>query len=419
MMKRLRRNLSVSILLAVSITLSILFYYNTWALSRTFEEEQLRHRHEHRAALDRALKEADPGTDLIAIGERLAASDPAMRYVITDDRGAILFDSDRNDRKVGQDVTRLTEDEKLGFSSSPWQHPYRQLRWRFYVFWDRDQLVALWMRRAHVNLGVSLLACGLILLAVIHRITGHAAAKYESLIREVEALEEARLKAQKHEALSKMAAGVAHEIRNPLNSIGIGIQRLQLEFAPEPPHRQNEFVEITKLLVEEVGRVNRIIEEFLRFARPPRLTLATFDLRELVAEMIAVYREDAAQHDVSLGQTGPGGEYPIEADRDQLKQALLNVMLNGVQAGGTEVRVEVAGPKGGPYRVRVIDNGPGIHPEARAQIFDLYYTTKEQGSGLGLSIVQRIIEEGHGGRIHVDSAPGRTCFEMEIPGRAT
>jgi signal transduction histidine kinase len=415
MMQRLRRNLSVSILLAVSLTLSVLFTYNTWALSATFEQEQLRHRQEHKAALDRALREADPGTDVIAIGERLAASDPSLRYVITDDRGAILFDSDRNDRKVGQDVSRLIEDEKLGFSSAPWQHPYRQLRWRFFVFWDRDKLTGLWIRRAYANLGVSLLACGFVLLAVIHRITGHASAKYEQLIREVEALEEARLKAQKHEALSKMAAGVAHEIRNPLNSIGIGIQRLQLEFGEREP----ELVEITKLLVEEVGRVNRIIEEFLRFARPPRLTLATFDLRELVNEMIAVYREDAAQHGVHLTASGPEGEFPIEADRDQLKQALLNVMLNGVQSGGTSVQVEVAGARGGPYRLRVIDDGPGIHPETKAQIFDLYFTTKEQGSGLGLSIVQRIIEEGHGGRIHVDSAPGRTCFEMELPGRAT
>lgn len=414
MMQRLRRNLSVSILLAVSVTLSFLFYYNTWALSRTFEQEQLRHRQEHRAALDRALREANPGTDVIAIGERLAAADPSLRYVITDDRGAILFDSDRNDRKVGQDVSRLTEDEKLGFTSAAWQHPYRQLRWRFFVFWDREQLVALWMRRAHVNLGLSLLACGTVLLVVIHRITGHASAKYEQLIRDVEALEEARLKAQKHEALSKMAAGVAHEIRNPLNSIGIGIQRLQLEYGSREP----DVVEITKLLVEEVGRVNRIIEEFLRFARPPRLSLSTFDLRELVGEMISVYREDAAQHGVRLALTGPDGDFEIEADRDQLKQALLNVILNGVQAGGSEVQVEVAGPKGGPYRLRVIDNGPGIHPETRDQIFDIYFTTKEEGSGLGLSIVRRIIEEGHGGKISVESAPGRTCFEMELPGRA-
>lgn len=427
MMKRLRRNLSISILTAVSLTLTVLFYYNTWALRRTVEAEEKRHRREHRAALERALGAADPATDVIGIGERLAAADATRRYVIADDRGAVLFDSDRNDRTVGQDVSRLTENERLGFASAGWQHPYKRTRWRFFVFWNQDELVALWMRGAYVNLGLSLLACGMVLLFVIHRLTGRASAKYEQLIREVEALEEARLSARKAEALSKVAAGVAHEIRNPLNSIGIGIQRLKMEYAP-PGEREAEFVELTGLLVEEVGRVNRIIEEFLRFARPPRLALAGFDLRELVGEMISVYKEDAAQHGVKLALEGPEEPVAIEADRDQLKQALLNVMLNGVQAveesvksghlpqGGAAVTVTVDARE---HRriIRVSDNGPGIHPETLGLIFDLYFTTKDEGSGLGLSIVQRIVENAHGGRVRVDSCPGRTTFELDLPAR--
>src|ERR1051325_11276199 len=153
MMKRLRRKLSVSILLAVSVTLTFLFYYNTWALSRSLELDQARHKQEHHAALDRALAAAGPATDILAIGERMARSDPDERYVITDDRGSILFDSDRNEPRVGLDITRLTESENLAFTSVPWQHPYRNARFRFFVFWDREHMVALWMRHAHVNLG--------------------------------------------------------------------------------------------------------------------------------------------------------------------------------------------------------------------------------------------------------------------------
>jgi signal transduction histidine kinase len=459
---RLRRRLSVSILLAVSLTLTILFYYNTWALNRSFEREQRRHKEEHATALTDAIRHATPGTDLMAIAEGLAARDPDRRYVVTDDTGSIVFDSSKTESKVGMDVTRFTESGNLGFASAPYQHPYRNQRWRFFVFWDRELLLSAWMRQAHVNLGLSLLACGVVLLAVINRITGRAAMRYEQLIRDVEELEEHRMKAQKLEVLSKMAAGVAHEIRNPLNSIGIGIQRLQMEFSPAEKEREPEFVELTSLLVEEVERLNRIIEEFLRFARPPRLTLSTFDLGELVTEMVSMYKEDAQARGVRLEMEAPADDCPIEADRDQIKQAVLNVMLNGIQAveelvrgghgppGGGHVRLEVVGPSGsattgaaapgapapafgvppdapppvagaprdGRYRVLVSDNGPGIRPENRDQIFDIYFTTKQTGSGLGLSIVQRIVENGHGGRVNVDSAPGRTTFEIELPARA-
>ena len=421
MMKRLRRRLSVSILLAVSLTLTFLFYYNTWSLSRSLELDQTRHRQEHADSLQRTLAAAGPATDILAIGERMAHADPEVRYVITDDRGSILFDSDRSDPKVGLDVTALTNSETLAFTSVPWQHPYRNARFRFFAFWDREHLLAHGMRHAHVNLGVSLLLCGAVLLLVIHRMTGYASAKYEQLVREVAELEEHRQKAHKLEALSKVAAGVAHEIRNPLNSIGIGIQRLQMEFAPEPEPRHAEFTEITHLLIEEVGRVNRIIEEFLRFARPPRLTLTPFDLRELVAEMVAVYKEDAAQHGVRLALTSPPGPFRIEADSDQIKQALVNVVLNAIQAapeGGNpspSVEVEVRALSDARYSLRITDNGPGIPAEAQAQIFDLYFTTKESGSGMGLFIVQRIIENAHGGRVRVESAPGRTSFDLEIP----
>lgn len=416
MMKRLRRNLSVSILLSVSITLTVLFYYNTWALSRTLELAQARHKHAHRLALDRAIASADPSTDILAIGERLAKQDPEQRYVISDDRNSILFDSDKTDPKVGLDVSKLTESEQLGFASAPWQHPYRNLRYRFFVFWDREALVAQWMRQAHINLGLSLLFCGVVLLGVIHQITGRASAKYEQLVREIESLEEARLKARKLEALSKIAAGVAHEIRNPLNSIGIGIQRIQMEYAPDN--------ELTALLIEEVERVNRIIEEFLRFSRPPRLTLSSFDLREMASETVELYRDDAAQQNVALTLDAPASPFPIEADHDQLKQALVNVVRNGIQAANearrenspaAAVSVKLERLDGDRYALSVTDNGTGIHPDNQGKIFDLYFTTKESGTGMGLFLVQRIIENGHGGRVRVDSAPGHTTFVFELP----
>lgn len=425
MMTRLRRRLTVSILLSVSVVLSALFYYNAWALQRDFETQRLRHQKEHTQTLRRALARVNLSMeiDLRAVAERLARGDvdPSHRYVLTDDRGAILHDSAGT--LAGQDVTALTESNDYSWVSEMYQHPVRKMRFRIYVFWDREHLMTLLVRNAHVHLGVSLAVCGIVLLWVTNRLTVAASDRYEELIREVEDLEEHRLRSEKLDALSKVGAGVAHEIRNPLNSIGMGIQRLQMEYSPA--EREAEFAEITQLLSEEVARVNRIVEEFLQFARPPRPTPSTFDLDELARETVAVYKEDALARGVALDLDSPGTPVWVDADRDQIKQAVVNLMLNGIQAaeetgsqarpGSDPARVVVDLDASDPTRVvlGITDNGPGIPQENLERIFDVYFTTKATGSGLGLAIVQRILDS-HEAAAQVASRPGRTSFSFAL-----
>lgn len=237
-------------------------------------------------------------------------------------------------------------------------------------------------------------------------------ARLRALEREVEQRE--RLS-----ALGNLAAGVAHEVRNPLNAVAMGLQRLAKEFAPTSVEEGEEFGQIVKTLREEVVRLNRIVEEFLTLARPPGLELKPCKPAVLLEELDRLVAAEAERRGISWSVVGTEG-LPEEAiwDTERLKQAIWNVVLNALDASspGGSVRVEAAPHEDGAV-IAVTDTGPGIPPEAIERIFEPYFTTKAGGTGLGLALARRIVE-AHGGRIAVESEAGRgTTVRLIIPTR--
>lgn len=225
-------------------------------------------------------------------------------------------------------------------------------------------------------------------------------------LRKMKGMEDRVRIAERLSSLGHLAAGVAHEIRNPLNAIGLGLQRLRREFAPQEESRNQEYLALADVMSKEIRRVNDIVEEFLTLSRPFQLHLATSSLQDLLKNLVLLLQEEASSRRVRL-QLEMTPELPsIKMDAEKLTQALLNLVKNGLQAvesGGT-VRIEARVLKN-HIEVSISDTGAGISSDQMEKIFNYYYTTKEKGVGLGLPIAHRIIE-AHGGQLTVESQVG-------------
>jgi signal transduction histidine kinase len=235
--------------------------------------------------------------------------------------------------------------------------------------------------------------------------------------------EEALRRRDRLAAMGELASTVAHEVRNPLNAIGMTAQRLRREFLGTGAasagsgggRDEAELTELLDVLGGETQRINRIVQQFLDYARPPRLALRPASLRDLVDTASEALRAKAATRRVTIeSRAEHAGEAVV--DPDQLRQAVDNLLRNAIEAapeGGT-VRI-TARLEGGEAVIEVRDEGPGIPADALPKIFDLYFTTKADGTGVGLAVTNQIVE-AHQGRIDVDSAPGRgTTMSIRIP----
>jgi signal transduction histidine kinase len=224
---------------------------------------------------------------------------------------------------------------------------------------------------------------------------------------------------EKLAALGKLSAGIAHEIRNPLTSIKILIHSLVDETATDASREKDLAV-----IETEIGRVNKIIKQFLDFARPRPPSLEPMDVRTVLEETLALLIYEMEAQGVSLERNYSPDLPPIPMDREQMKQVFLNLMLNAAQAmdrGGkltihTALRSQHPGDRNSPLvEIGIQDTGPGLSGDIRAKIFEPFFSTKEEGIGLGLPIAQRIVEE-HGGEIRVGSSPGEgTTFYVILP----
>jgi len=213
--------------------------------------------------------------------------------------------------------------------------------------------------------------------------------------------------AKRLSALGRLAAGVAHEIRNPLNAISMAIQRLQAD----SPNK------LTDVIRDEIRRLNNIIEEFLSISRSRRLEFNRHDLAELLEQIVLIVRNEAESKGIKIKTWWQDSPLMVSMDLDKMKQALFNIINNAMESISDEGSVTVSVEREGKdsVSVKVSDTGSGLSPDEIEHIFDLDYTTKDKGLGLGLALAHEIIE-GHGGEIHVTSRPGEgTKFEILLP----
>jgi signal transduction histidine kinase len=261
--------------------------------------------------------------------------------------------------------------------------------------------------RAITILGLAILGAGIFgMAAIFHNQHTH--------LLEVKALETEVLHRERLSALGNLAAAVAHEVRNPLNAISMGLQRLKAEF--QPTDDQEDYSRLTELMLGEVHRLNTIVEQFLSLARPFEIKPEALRVQDVFSEVATLVEGEGQQANVQIRVVAPLTLPSLKADREYLRQTLLNLILNALQAmpeGGT-LTLE-AKTSNGKFLIAVTDTGTGITAENQRRIFEPYFTTKAKGTGLGLAISRRIIE-AHGGTITVFSDAGQGCrVQISLP----
>jgi len=230
---------------------------------------------------------------------------------------------------------------------------------------------------------------------------------------EVKGLQAAVRRSERLAALGRLVAGMAHEIRNPLNAISGYSQHLRGKFGPETSEGQ-----ALDVIVKEVERLNRVITELLDFSRPREPDLEPLDLNEIVRSTLTLIEGETANQGVTVIEELPEGQISVLGNFDSLKQLLLNLALNALQAmpEGGVLSIQTGIRSGSPF-LRVSDTGPGIPEEVQESIFEPFFTTRESGIGLGLAIVHRIVLDHHG-EIRVESPPGSgAIFTIRFPGK--
>ncbi|MDZ4179293.1 MAG: ATP-binding protein [Coriobacteriia bacterium] len=230
-------------------------------------------------------------------------------------------------------------------------------------------------------------------------------------VSEIKALTEQLIRADRLAAMGELTAGVAHEVRNPLGIIRASVQLL--EDAGGDPAR---IAELGSVIKQEIDRLDRVIKALLDFGRPSKPTFVQTDVESVLRDVVLFTNRFAKQADVRIVEEYTPNLPRVLADPDQLKQVFLNLVTNAVQAmedRGGEIRIQTT-VDGEYIGVTVADSGPGIADENLSRVFDPFFSTRSEGTGLGLTMVHRIVDE-HDGHIEVGSTSGGTVFRVSFP----
>jgi signal transduction histidine kinase len=222
---------------------------------------------------------------------------------------------------------------------------------------------------------------------------------------------------EKLSALGRLAAGVAHDVRNPLHSINLTLEHLQEAARPEDGERSAEFDRAVVVIRDEIRRLDRLVGNFLRFANGEREARQSVSLADVLTETARLVGKEAEWRKVEVRLDLDPASRAVTGDSEALRSAILNLVLNGfdaMPAGGTiSLRLRNAP---GHAVIEVEDTGEGIPEADRERVFEFSYTTREGGSGLGLAMVHHWVVEEHGGRVSVHGGPeGGTCVRIELP----
>lgn len=246
----------------------------------------------------------------------------------------------------------------------------------------------------------------------LNREMQHVLQRVEEVMQRVQRQQEAVLRAQQLAAVGQLAAGIAHEVRNPLTSIKMLVEAALRTRNPRPFTEEN-----LRIIHGEVARLERTVQGFLAFARAPVLRRDEVDLRDVVRQAVELIRARAAMQKVEIAWQPPPVTRPAAVDRDQICTVLVNLAINALDAmpHGGRLQFELDTAPDGAMEIMVADSGPGISAELSEQLFTPFFSTKATGTGLGLCISKRIVEE-HGGRLTFRNCPnGGAAFMMTLP----
>ena len=213
-------------------------------------------------------------------------------------------------------------------------------------------------------------------------------------------------------AIGRLTSGVAHEVKNPINAIVVHLEVLRQKLSQVDPDTRRHM----DVIGAEIKRLDRVVQTLVDFTRPVELRLVDVDLRKLVEEVVALASPEAERHRVRIERKISPEPLPVRVDADLMKQAVLNIVINGVQAmsGGGNLFVN-SRREGEAAIITVRDEGPGIPAEIHSKIYNLYFTTKKGGSGIGLPMAYRVLQL-HNGSLEFDSVEGSgATFVLRVP----
>ncbi|EEZ7851028.1 two-component system sensor histidine kinase ZraS [Escherichia coli] len=377
-----------------------------------------------------------------ALLEEMAGQPGVLWFAVTDAQGIIILHS--NPEMVGRALYspdemqqlkpeensrwRLLEDAEKTPAlevyrlfqpmSLPWRHgmhnmprcngkavPQAEAQQAIFIAVDASDLVATQSGEKRNTL-IILFALATVLLASVLSFFW-----YRRYLRSRQLLQDEMKRKEKLVALGHLAAGVAHEIRNPLSSIK-GLAKYFAERAPAG----GEAHQLAQVMAKEADRLNRVVSELLELVKPTHLSLQAVDLNTLINHSLQLVSQDANSREIQLRFTANDTLPEIQADPDRLTQVLLNLYLNAIQAIGQHGVISVTASESGTgVKISVTDSGKGIVADQLEAIFTPYFTTKAEGTGLGLAVVHNIVEQ-HGGTIQVASQEGKgSTFTLWLP----